>query len=176
MPKTIWICLIGMLFVIGCRNTSDIRQTGLRYVEIGSALPDVGEKEWFGMPIRDSLITEGDYSWRVVVMPYKEGQILFEENVFDRTLLTRIRIETGDLSFRKDIRVGSTVEDLRSSFKKWEVFYMAEYELFDLSLRRYPSIHFLVQDKERAKNLTELELVTIEQLASEAKVLSIVIL
>lgn len=138
--------LLITFFLSACTGSKVIKEAGLSYAKIGSDMPEVGMKKIKGHPVRDTMIHENDYSWRVAMLDYPNGQVWLEGDFFEKETLNRIHIQTSDLKTKSGIRVGDTVGDLLEITGSWYVNPMPRFQKFDFYSELIPRIHFVVDE------------------------------
>ena len=117
---------------------------GFRQVKLGASYEVVEVMKWRG-DRRDTVFSEGDYSWRGTVLGAGDGQILVEEDFFGDQRINRIRVESEKFRTREGLRVGDELSALKALASSWYVTPLPEYGLTDLFSDTYPAYHFLVE-------------------------------
>lgn len=171
-PMVVLSFLVFALF--SCKARKEISLQGLSFVELGDEMPEKGRKKWKGKAVKDTLFKEEGYSWRAVVVEYKNGQVWIEEDFLGEHMVNRVRVETSDLTFRDSISVGKPVSILHSIPVPWFLLYLPAYDLWDISSEELPSLHFLV--KPTNEHTTHLENPVLTDLNADSPILSIVIM
>jgi hypothetical protein len=138
--------MLGLLVLLalplsGCFPEDAIRRSGLKKIRLGDPLPPMGSEYWWAYPAKDTMFLEKDYLWRGVILRFPEGRVYLEEDFFQMATLNRIRIETPDLLFKRKIRVGNSLRELKAMGGKWEILYLPEYHKVDIYVK---GVHFLV--------------------------------
>ncbi|MEL6675888.1 MAG: hypothetical protein AAFR61_27015 [Bacteroidota bacterium] len=174
--RTICIGLLCMGLLSACGAGSQITERGLKYVKLGDPMPEAGLNRWKGHAVTDTLFDEGGFSWRGMVLKYREGQVLIEEDFLKQGTVNRIRVESPQLNVKKTIAVGNTVADLLPLAKDWDVLYLADYGLLDVTSLSDYHIHFLIRDTENKQELFEKEGLKLQELSPSAQIVSIVIM
>lgn len=150
----------GLLLLCGllaCTSKRVIRPDGLGFVRLGDPMPAPERHRWRGCDMRDTLFHADDFIWRGAVLQYPGGKVYLEADFLGQETVNRIRIESPDLHYRRDLRVGSTVAELAAAFPEWDVQSLPAYGFLDLSPLAQPSLHFLVQPpRETVSALTDL--------------------
>lgn len=153
-----------------------ISPKGLHYIQLGAEMPPEGSGSFKGFPLQDTTEVDGEYSWRVAMLKYRQGKVLLEEDFYGSDVLSRIRIETPELRLRNGLRVGMTVEDLMKKSENWFIAPLQKYRLFDFYTRNLPGLHFLVDDP--ARDISDPEYVNYspDSFAPSARIVAIVVL
>lgn len=135
--------MAGFVLLNGC-GTNKIRSGGLKYAQIGSAMPKAKMIDLAGRPASDSLLHEGRFTWRATRVDYEDGFVLIEEDFSQDDVVNRIRVETPSLKFKKGIAVGISAQDLARTAKEWTVTPFPEYQLLEAVSQKFPGIVFLL--------------------------------
>lgn len=176
-----WVMLGMALLMVGMVSSCVprkklIRADGLYVINLGEEMPPFGDDEFKGYPMRDTTEADGDFSWRVTLLEYKEGQVVLEEDFYGSDQLNRIRIETPELRLRNGLRVGMTVEDLLKKSGKWFIAPLQKYRLFDFYTRNLPGLHFLVDDPAHDISDPDYAAYSPDQFSPTARIVAIVLL
>ncbi|HHG83908.1 MAG TPA: hypothetical protein ENJ82_04100 [Bacteroidetes bacterium] len=174
---SVLFALMLMLGLSACLSSNKmIRSDGLKAIKLGEPIPKEGTPKLSKIPLRDSIIIEGEYSWRAVLMEYKGGLVYLEEDFFGSGNLSRVRVETPELKLKNGLRVGKLVADLKAESNKWYIVPLRKYHVFDFYSRTFPRLHFLVDDPARGMADENWEAYQLEQFDLEAKIVAIVVL
>ncbi|MFK7968983.1 MAG: hypothetical protein AB8F95_01385 [Bacteroidia bacterium] len=141
-PLVIAAILIQVLFT-GCMSMRTIKPSGLKGISLGDPMPELNVTRMLGHPAHDSIIEEGEYSWRAMIIEHPSGDILVESDYFDQNKINRIQIKARDLRYQKHITVGSTVDALSSLSQRWFITHLPDYDRVDLTIE---GLHFLIDD------------------------------
>lgn len=153
-----------------------IRSNGLHVISLGEDMPPLGTDNFKGHALSDTTEMDGEYTWRVAMLEYREGRVMLEEDFYGSEQLNRIRIETPELRLRNGLRVGMTVEDLRKKSRNWFIAPLQKYQLFDFYTRNLPGLHFLVDDPGRDMSDPDYASYAPDQFSSSARIVAIVLL
>ncbi|MEM7035762.1 MAG: hypothetical protein AAF570_02210 [Bacteroidota bacterium] len=172
---TALMALLAMVVLVACAGRKKmIRSSGLHAIKLGDALPAPGTKALKGVALRDTLLEDGEYTWRASMMQYKNGPVYLEEDFYRSEQLNRIRIETPDLKLRNGLRVGKTVSDLVEVGGEWFVSPLPRFKLFDVYSRKFPRVHFLVDAPGNALD-KDFEEYSLDQFDPGSKIVAIVV-
>ncbi|MEM7509643.1 MAG: hypothetical protein AAF388_01840 [Bacteroidota bacterium] len=172
---------IGSCWILsGCAGSKKAMDVnGISSSQIGDLMPAKGLTEWKGYSTRDTLFSEGDFSWRGLYLSYPEGYVLLEEDFSQAGMpaqgfINRIRIETPQEKVLNSLQVGMSVRELKSFASKWYVLYLEDYEMVDISSEQLTGLHFLVP----AEHLLTQDHASLKMkhINKEAKIVSIVIM
>lgn len=176
MQKHLWVvlCLLGL--TTACKGPTIIHKDGLAFVEIGDPMP-AQDLEWFyGFPIEDTLFSADGFQWQGANIQLDSGLVVLESDFEGNGIVNRIRVESATLKTRKKLKVGMQVSDLMQKGKRWQIYYLENYQLLDVSAKRHPSIHYLVREpKIEAARLKDPGL-QLEDLSPEASIVAIVVM
>lgn len=171
-----WIPLVVLALFSACVPASKtIRSDGLKAIRLGDELPAEGTPKLRKIALRDSMIEEGEYTWRAVLMEYREGLVYLEEDFYGSGELSRVRVETPELRLKNGLRVGDSVADLQSKSNKWYIVPLPEYRLFDFYSRTFPRLHFIVDDPARGMEEEDWKAFQIDQFAPGARIVAVVV-
>ncbi len=174
-----WLLVLSALVFLGMTSCSGkksmITSKGLYGINLGDQLPAPGTDKYKGIPLRDTLMEDDEYTWRASLMEYKEGLVYLEEDFSRSAYLNRIRIETPELKLKNGLRVGRTVEDLRKVKGEWYINPLQKFEVFDFYTRLMPNIHFIVSDQETDMSDPDWKNYKMDMFSPEAKIVAIVI-
>lgn len=172
MPITLALLL---LCIQSCAGPATLRKDGLSYLKVGDPMPEDSLKKLEGLPVNGTLVSEEGYSWRALTVDYKEGPVVVESDFGQRTVVSRIRVETPELRLKDGLRVGQSLDDLRAKTDRWIAKPFPKYELIEMVSTKYPRRVFLLQvddfDYQEGKAT-----VPPEELPGTAKVVGIVIM
>lgn len=98
-----------------------------------------------GIRDRDTSFTEGEFSWRGLILQYPDGMVLIEEDFFGYEVIGRVRVETAQLQLKNGLKVGDTLRSLKKADKKWTITAMPGFGRFDFFSEKFPGIHFIVK-------------------------------
>ena len=124
-------------------STRTIKNAGLKGVEIGAEMPDASITKLLGHYTYDTIIEEGGYSWRAMVINHPSGRVLVESDFSNQDIINRIQIMATDLRYQRKISVGSTVADLDQLAGPWYITHIPAYHRVDLTVQ---GLHFLISD------------------------------
>lgn len=144
--------LLGLLLFINFGSNeapTKVLDSGFNCVKIGDPMLAKEIRKWKGLPVKDTMFSKDGYVWRVSMVSYPQGKVYFEEDFHGKGQINRIRIESPDISFGDSLRVGSPARDLSSFTGEWEIALLDYYLLYDVSPVQFPSIHFLIEAKEK---------------------------
>lgn len=144
-PPTWALALLSLSMLYACQAFKHIDQTGFRSLALGDPMPEPGMGTYKGYPARDTLIREGGYEWRALIISCKVGEIWVESDFYQQGTINRIRVTSPQTDFKGQIQVGMAVADLTRLTRQWRFYYMAAYQVWDAHSELYPSIHFLIQ-------------------------------
>lgn len=165
-----------LLLTVSCAGgRKKIQKRGIHAIQLGDKLPEPGLEKLKGVAVRDTLFEDADYSWRGILMEYKEGLVYLEEDFFYPERLNRIRVETPELKLKNGLRVGKTVADLSGINGEWIVAPIPGYGVFDFYSRLFPRTHFLVRDPKHTQNDPEWQNYKIENFDPAASIVAIVL-
>lgn len=174
MTKQTHILLIASLFLLfagSCMSVRTIKSTGLKGLALGEPMPQEHVTRLLGHPAHDSIIEEGGYSWRAMVIEHPSGTVLVESDFANQDLINRIQIMASDLRFQKNIAVGSTVANLDQLGGKWYISHLADYGKVDIAVQ---GLHFLISDD--FLSTSDTETIPKNQIPRDAPILSIVLM
>lgn len=176
MQTHLWAFLCLLSLTMACKGPSIIHKDGLAFVEIGDPMPSK-DLEWFyGFPIEDTLFSADGFQWQGANIQLDSGRLVLESDFGDNNTVNRIRVESEELITRKKLRVGMKVSDLLQKGKRWQIYYLENYQLLDVSFKRRPSIHYLVREpKIEVARLKDPGL-KLEDLSPEATIVAIVVM
>lgn len=146
-PLRTWslgIAAVLMLMVSSGCSRRMLGPQGLPYAKIGEAMPQPERNRWKGWPIADTTFEEGGYRWPGLVLSDRGGPVYLEGDFFGRQQLNRLRVESERFRTPLGVRVGSTLQDLRSLGLDWESTWLGDYQVYDLVPMHHPAYHFLV--------------------------------
>lgn len=168
--------LTASLLLPGCgTHRTIITEKGLHGIPLGGEMPAAGARRFKGYAMRDSLAEEAEFSWRVARLKAKGGPVYVESDFMDREQVNRIRIETAALHLRNGLAVGMQVEDLRAAATDWAIVPLKAYRIFDFYSRKFPSIHFLVDDPSHPMEEEDWQKYQASDFSSSAKIAAIVV-
>lgn len=170
-----------MLVIIGlsslplsCQQHKELVPNGLKFVQVGDPMIPANKYKLKGKYLRDTVFQEEGYTWRAAILDYPTGKVYIEEDFYGRNIVSRIRIEASQLMFRQELCAGMSLEELKSLPWQWEVFYLENYKVWDLSSEAFAGLHLLVP---AGSDFFDPEAVTdVEQLPEGSAVRSIVFL
>lgn len=162
--------------MMGCVGLKKIEPDGLSYLTIGEAMPEPGIRRLKGLSVRDTLYEADGFQWRASILRYPHGKVYVEEDFFGNGTVNRIRIESPDLKFKRQFSVGMEVVQLQKLASSWNIYYLDDYQLLDVSASNYPEIHFLVQDQALLQRRPEEDTLSLEDLNPQARVRAIVVM
>lgn len=165
--------LFQSCFPVSCLPTNAIRKTGLNTVQVGGEMPEEGVEEWQGRAVKDSMIEEAGYRWRMAILSYPQGKVYLEEGFFEDKSINRIRVETPDFTCRKEIRVGSPIGDIRKLGRVRSITLMPEYQRIDVFVK---DMHFLISDQALIESAQKKAKLTLKDLNPTAEILAIVLM
>lgn len=171
------VLVFGMaLGFTGCAAKKKmITPSGLYGIKLGDRLPPIEANEFKGVPLRDTILEDQDYSWRAALMSYEEGLVYLEEDFSNGDILNRIRVETPELKLKNGLRVGKTVADLQKIKGEWFISPLQDFGVFDCYSRSFPNTHFLIPDKGMDTSDPNWQKYRIEMLDPTAPIQAIVI-
>ena len=137
-------CLLFLALLPACTGRRVIRPDGLGFVRLGDPMPEPGRLRWQGRDLRDTLFLAEDFTWRAAVLQYDGGKVYIEADFLGQETVNRIRIESPELRYRRQLQVGSTVAELQAAFPEWDLTPLPAYGYLDLSPLARPSLHFLI--------------------------------
>ena len=154
------LALISLL--LGCQAHKELVPNGLKFVQVGDPMIPVNKYKLKGKYLRDTVFQAEEYTWRASILDYPTGKVYIEEDFYGQNLVSRIRVEASQLMFRQEIYAGMSLEELKSLPWKWEIFYLENYQVWDLSSDAFAGLHLLVpvgsgvDDPEGVTNVEEL--------------------
>lgn len=164
-----------LLVLTACAGRKTIQKHGLHAIKLGDQLPEPGVDKLKGVALRDTFFEEEEFSWRGMLMEYKQGLVYLEEDFFYPDRLNRIRVETPELKLKNGLRVGKTVADLGELNVDWFIAPIPGYDLFDFYSRLFPRTHFLVRDPQRTADDPEWENYKLGDFSTDAPIVAIVL-
>lgn len=176
MQKPLWVALALLVFCAACKGPYLIHKDGLAFVEIGDPMP-ARDLEWYhGFPIGDTLFSENGFEWQGANIQLDSGLLILESDFEGNQTVNRIRIESPELYSRRKLRVGMQVSDLRTKGRNWQIYYLENYDLVDISARRRPSIHYLISEPKLSPARLKDPGLKLDVLSPEAKIVAIVVM
>lgn len=171
------LMLIGITMgATGCAAKKKmITSNGLYGIKLGDRLPPIDAIEFKGIPLRDTILEDKEYSWRAALLAYDQGLVYLEEDFSNGDQLNRIRVETPELKLKNGLRVGKTVADLQKVKGNWFVSPLQDFGVFDCYSRSFPNTHFLIPDENMDMSDPDWQKYRLEMLDPEAPIIAIVI-
>ncbi|MEZ4684547.1 MAG: hypothetical protein R3B47_00315 [Bacteroidia bacterium] len=160
-----------LLFVGSCMSARTIKAAGLKGLSLGEPMPEEHVTRLLGHPAHDTVIDEGGYSWRAMIIQYPNGKVLVESDFSNMDIINRIQVMASDLRYQKNITVGSTVASLDQLGGKWYVSHLPDYGRVDIA---FQGLHFLISDEFVQHN--DPETLKPERIPRDAPILSIVLM
>ena len=165
----LWLaCLL-----LACSSSTLIRSNGTKHLKLGDAMPDSSKQTFKGHTMRDTVFKGEGYEWNASVIDYPRGAVILEQDFFGNDFINRIRIESADFSYKKKIRVGSKLADLKAVSPEWSLTHLKEYNRIDIYT---DGIHFLISDEKLPEAVKNKARLLPEDLDLEAKILTIVLM
>lgn len=168
------ILLIVSLFLLvagSCMSARTIKSTGLKGLALGEPMPEEHVTRLLGHPAHDSVIEQGGYNWRAMVIEHPSGSVLVESDFSNQDVINRIQIMASDLRFQKNITVGSTVASLDQLGGKWYISHLTDFGKVDITVQ---GLHFLIADDFVQKG--ESESLSKNSIPRDAPIVSIVLM
>lgn len=139
------VCYLFFILMVtsGC-NPYLLRDNGFRGVRLGNQFDTMETFRWKDGAKRDTLLEEGGYEWRGVILEEEEGFVLVEEGFYGEEKINRIRVESKKFRTKFDITVGDPVSKLRQLSLDWILTPLPAYGKIDIYSETHPSFHFLV--------------------------------
>lgn len=167
---------VALLWLPSCSGSrSVITSKGLHGIELGGEMPAAGARRYKGYAMQDSLAEEAEFSWRVARLKVKGGAVYVESDFMDQEQVNRIRIESAELHLRNGLAVGKVVEDLRSAATDWAIVPLKAYRVFDFYSRKFPGVHFIVDDPAHPMEEEDWQKYQAADFSSTAKIAAIVV-
>lgn len=179
IQQNIWLVILLISIsggFLGCSSSKLIRGNGLKYLQLGDPMPEIGTVKIKGHAVRDTVFNEGGYIWRASILKYDKGKVYVEEDFLGKGIVNRIRIESPELIARKTVSVGMPIISLKTISEDWEVTYLADYELLDVVSVSYPTIHYLIKETKIPESSFEEKEHSINDLSDDAKIVAIVVM
>lgn len=159
------------MLLSSCMSTRTIKPSGLKGISIGDEMPQMSMTKMLGHQAYDSLIDEGGYTWRAMVVNHPSGQVLVESDPFNQEVINRIQINASDLQYQKKVSVGSTIADLDEIGGAWFITHLPNYRRVDVTVN---GLHFLIGDD--FVDTSDTTALTREQIPRAAPILTIVLM
>jgi len=138
-----WLC-VCLLLLSACQQHRVLVPNGLKYLQLGDPMIPPATHKLKGKFVRDTLFSEGEYSWRAAILDYPQGKVYVESDFYGQNFVNRIRVEAPQLIFRDQLYAGMTLGELAALPWEWEVYYLESYQVWDLSSPAFHNLHLLV--------------------------------
>lgn len=174
MTKRLQYVLLAMVLFLAigsCTSARTIKSTGLKGLKLGDPMPEEHITRLLGHPAHDSLIEEGGYAWRAMVVEHPSGMVLVESDFSNQDIINRIQIMASDLRFQKRIAVGSRVASLDELGGRWYISHLADYGKVDIAIQ---GLHFLIADDFLLS--TDEKIISKDRIPRDSPILSIVLM
>lgn len=170
------IAVISVFLLSACTSNRRISSKGLPFIQLGESMPAEGLNSLNEHSVKDTLFDEGGYQWRATILEYETGRVWIEEDFLRKGKVNRIRVETPYFQGKKHISVGMSFKELKALKNDWNIFYLSQYGVIDVSSDSKFTIHYLLEDPSYVPDDTEQVLVPLEKVRDDAKIVAIVIM
>lgn len=171
MRGPLLLTFILSLSLAGCKSPPNlITAAGIPLTSLGEPYVFADRITW-PRPPRDTSMSQGDYHWNAVLLPYEKGFVLVECVAEGSEVVDRIRVYTPELQARKGLRVGDAVSQMQKTGGRWFITWLSDYQLFELTHAKMPGIHFIVQAPGTSPETSD-----IRAFGAEARIVCIAIL
>ncbi len=142
------IVYLGVLFSVllsGCTGEKAITAIGVGKLAVGDAFTStMAVAQGWGMSVKDTLIEEGEYTWKALRLQGTQGFVLIEEDFSGLGLINRIRIEDPSFTLHGKHSVGQTWGSYRNWKSDWTAIRIPNYDFWDVQRTRKPYFHLLI--------------------------------